>query len=314
MLVPLAIAEFRSNLVAMPQNAPRPLALALLLMLTVGACATDPQVAEHPAVGDIYFLPSGERIDDERLIADAASADFVLLGEKHDNPHHHRLQARLVAELQARSPAPRAVAFEMIPSDRQLEIVEYLTAHPGDAKGLTTLTDWPDWTMYQPIAQAGLDAGAQIVAANLPRDQARAVFERGSGALSASFVRRTGLADQLPVASVAALEQALRESHCGTIPDDMIDGMVRVQRARDAMLADRLAVTSGTGGGILIAGTEHVRMDRGVPWYLTRLRPGAHVISIAFMEAPEDPSTARRDLPFDYVWFTPPVEGPDPCE
>ena len=74
------------------------------------------------------------------LVADASGADFVLIGERHDNPEHHRLQARLVAALQ-RGHGPRAVAFEMIPAWRQLEIVEYLAAD-GDPAGLGEAIAW----------------------------------------------------------------------------------------------------------------------------------------------------------------------------
>jgi uncharacterized iron-regulated protein len=88
-----------------------------------------------------------------------------------------------------------------------------------------------------------------------------------------------------------------------------------VQRARDAMMADRLAATSGSGGGVLIAGNGHVRKDRGVPWYLARLRPGARSISVGLLEVRDDVLEPPRDLPYDYVWFTPPVDDRgEPCD
>lgn len=298
----------------MSENATRTIVPVLLAATLLGACAAGPSLdAGRPLVGEIYYLPSGRMVDEATLIAAAARADFVLLGEKHDNPEHHRLQAEVVAQLQALSAAPRAVAFEMIPADQQLEVVEHLAAHPGDAAGIGAFTDWPDWAFYEPIAQAGLEAGGQIVAAGLPRDQTRAVFDQGPAALRQSFVHRTALSEELPAAMVASLEQTLRAAHCGETPDEMIAGMVRVQRARDAMLADRLAAASGNAGGILIAGAEHARMDRGAPWYLARLRPGARLVSIVFLEVPEDPRAASRDLPFDYVWFTPSAATSDPC-
>ena len=48
---------------------------------------------------------------------------------------------------------------------------------------------------------------------------------------------------------------------------------------RDAMMADRLATVAGRAGGVLIAGNGHVRTDRGVPWYLARIRPTARTVS-----------------------------------
>jgi uncharacterized iron-regulated protein len=104
----------------------------LCLALSLGACASGVQQArqggEHPLAGEIYRVADGITVSEAELVDDAAGAEFVLIGERHDNPEHHRVQARLVAALEAQSEGPRAVAFEMIPAWRQLEIVEYLAA------------------------------------------------------------------------------------------------------------------------------------------------------------------------------------------
>src|ERR671923_93796 len=81
------------------------------------------------------------------------------------------LMASLVAALEAQGQSPRAVAFEMIPAWRQLEIVEYLSAG-GDSEGLGEVlawsaSGWPEWSSYQPIAEAALANEAQIVGADL---------------------------------------------------------------------------------------------------------------------------------------------------
>jgi uncharacterized iron-regulated protein len=66
---------------------------------------------------------------------------------------------------------------------------------------------------------------------------------------------------------------------------------------------------------VLIAGNGHVRKDRGVPWYLARLRPGARSVSIGLLEVTDDMlEPAKSPLPYDYVWFTPRVDDSEPCE
>jgi len=264
---------------------------------------------DHPLVGRIYQVSSERFVDESTLLADLAGADFVLLGERHGNRDHHRLQALLTRELQAMSARPRVVAFEMIPSDRQLAVVEHRQRRPGDAAGLGTAVDWPalgwpDWALYQPIAQAALERGAEIVAADLSRPQREAVFRDGPEVLQAGMVRRTGLDRNLPAQLAASLAQELRDAHCGLIPEPVVEGMFRVQRAREAMMADRLATVAGRAGGVLIAGNGHVRTDRGVPWYLARIRPTARTVSVALLEVWEGLDAAAADLPFDYVWFT----------
>jgi hypothetical protein len=58
-----------------------------------------------------------------------------------------------------------------------------------------------------------------------------------------------------------------------------------------------------------------VRKDRGVPWYLARLRPGARSVSIALLEVQDDMLKPPTGLPYDYVRLTPRVDdGGDSCE
>jgi uncharacterized iron-regulated protein len=274
--------------------------------------------AQHPLAGRIYQVASHRFVDQATMLADLGGADFVLLGERHDNLDHHRLQAGLTRALEASSTRPRVVAFEMIPSDRQLAVVEHRQVRPGDAAGLGAALDWPalgwpEWSLYQPIAQAALDSGAEIVAADLSRAQTDAVFRQGPEVLQAAMVRRTGLDRSLPAPLAASLTQELREAHCGRLPEPLIEGMFRVQRARDAMMADRLATVAGRAGGVLIAGNGHVRRDRGVPWYLARIRPTAKTRSVGLIEVWDGIDAVLADLPFDYVWFTPRVDDDDPC-
>ena len=298
--------------------------LMACLAFVLGACASatfqqSERGTQHPLAGRIYRVADGTEVTLATLIADAKQADFVLIGERHDNREHHQLQSMLVAALQSQGQSPRAVAFEMIPAPRQLEIVEYLDAG-GDPSGLGAAlgwqaSGWPEWAWYEPIAEATLMHDGQIVAADLSRSEKRAAFVQGERAFRSSFVRRTGLGEAWPPPMMVALQDELRAAHCGRPPGQVVIGMMRVQRARDAMMADRLAATAGKGGGILIAGNEHVRNDRGVPWYLARLRPGARSVSIGLLEVRDDVLEPAPDLPYDYVWFTPRADhSVDACE
>ncbi|HZA66480.1 MAG TPA: ChaN family lipoprotein [Geminicoccaceae bacterium] len=298
--------------------------VGLCLALAVAACAAPPERwahsagTDHPLTGQIYRVADGAVLSEAELIADAAAADFVLIGGRPDNLDHHRLQARVVSALQRDPRRSRALAFGMIGVDRQLAIVEYLDRHPGDAAGLGAALDWtagrwPEWALYEPVARAALANGGQIVAADLDPGQKRAVFERGPQALRSSFVRRTGLDRGLAASAVVDLLAELDDAPCGEAPPEVVAGMYQVQRAREAMMADRLAAASGRAGGILIAGTGHVRKNRGAPWYLARLEPDARIVSIGLLEVEDDVRDPPADLPYDYLWFTPRVDDRDPC-
>ena len=311
-----------------PRTAFACFALALLL---AGCRSGGPELRwhtavgrDHPLVGRIWDVGRGRFASEAAMAADMARARYVLLGEKHDNADHHALQARLLAALVAEARKP-AVAFEMLTPAQAPALARHLAAHPRDAAGIAQAvgwdaSGWPDWTMYEPIARVAVDAGLPVVAANLDDAQVRAVAREGVGALDPSFVERHALGVPLPGDHQHSLAEEIRVSHCGHAPERRLAGMVTAQRARDARLADAMLEAPGDGA-VLIAGAGHARRDRGVPAYLARHAPSARIVTIAFLEIENgyaDPARYRDRfggvLPFDYVWFTPAVDGEDPCE
>ena len=54
---------------------------------------------DNPLVGRLYQPSARTFVDESTAVAALRKARFVLLGEKHDNPDHHRLQAHLLRQL-----------------------------------------------------------------------------------------------------------------------------------------------------------------------------------------------------------------------
>ncbi len=315
---------------------------ALLLGFAASACATPPApfqadggpwVSElgrdHALAGKIWSRAAGGFIDSSQLLDNIIESDFVLLGEKHDNEDHHRIQAWIVTQLFTRGRRP-AIAFEMFRVDRADVLRDAIARRPRDAAGLGPVmgwekSGWPDWRQYRPIAQAALDAGAPILAADLARPTINAISKEGTGALGASLVAELALDGPMPKEMVESMRREIIDAHCDMLPASMIDPMATVMRARDAHMAAVLtggAALAGRDGAVLIAGKGHARRDHGVPYHLDRLAPGRNTDSIAMVEvAPGEtgPSAyaARFNamaLPYDYVWFTPRLDTPPACE
>ena len=248
------------------------------------------------------------------------------MGERHDNPDHHMLQAEVFRDLIAAGRRP-AVGFEMLGLDDAGAIADYLAAAPDDAAGLGRAVrwnqrGWPDWTMYQPIAEAALQAKLRIVPTNLPLATATRMTRDGPAVLGAQLSHDLGLDRPPPEAVFARMAADIRDAHCGYASEKLVEAMVPVQRAKDALMAESLIAAGDPDGAILIAGAGHVRNDYGVPVYLKAKAPSKRVISIAFVEVDKEktepqsyapPNTDGR-LPFGYVWFTPRVDDEDPCE
>ena len=78
---------------------------------------------DHPLIGQIWDVEPARFIDTTTLVQRLTNGRFVLLGEKHDNPDHHRLQAWI---LRAVLDASRRPAVGYGPAPRPL-------VRPGEA-------------------------------------------------------------------------------------------------------------------------------------------------------------------------------------
>jgi uncharacterized iron-regulated protein len=288
-----------------------------------------PYLRDHPLVGRIQAVKSGEWIDESRLVEALAKQSFVVLGEKHDNADHHRLQARVIGSLVRAGRRP-AIALEMLSADVTADLakatsLEGVTAEEVRAAVRWDASAWPPFALYSPVFEAALSARLPLATANLPRAALERLARSGLAGLDARTRDELTLGLPLGDAERAAMAADLREAHCGHADPASLDRMVDSQTARDAwMAAALLAVASypGTDGAVLIAGNEHARRDRGAPIYLRRRDPEATVASLAFVEVREGATDPRAALglepgapaPFDYVWFTPASDDEDPCE
>ncbi len=264
-------------------------------------------------------------VEPSMLAARVAESPFVLAGEKHDNPDHHRLQARLIDWVVAAGRRP-GVVFEMLETSLQPAIDRQLESAPDDLEGLRSTvrwdtSGWPEWSMYRPVFEAVVRAHLPIFAANLPRSQAMEIA-RGTAEVPGDLVSRYGLDQPLPPPLSKSLQENLEEGHCGYLPETMIPSMIRIQRIRDALMAQAMeTAASGGQGVVLVAGDGHVRRDRGVPFYLSPHVEGA-ILTIGFTEVEDEVTSpaayaeryGAEEIPFDYLWFTPRANDVDHCK
>ncbi len=311
----------------LPQR--RPLFALLPVLILIGACAPQwraEHYRDHTLTGRIWSVDEALFVARAELLAALAPVDFVLLGETHDNPDHHLLQAEIVTAMTDAGRRPM-LAFEMIDASQAEALAAHLAAAPKDAAGIGPAigwekAGWPDWALYQPVAEAGLAAGLGLRAANMSRSEARGLAKSGLDGAREGLVERLMLDQPLPEAETESLHKEIDEAHCGYAPKEMIAAMALAQTARDAQMAHAMSAGENADGAILIAGAGHARRDRGVPFHLRRMAPSSTITSLAFIEVLEAAHSVTdygkyfddTDPPFDYVWFTPRVDIRDACE
>ena len=231
-------------------------------------------------------------------------ADVTLLGEVHDNAAHHRNQARAIAAIR-----PAALVFEMITPERAARLPKDRSDAAALARALHWAeSGWPDFALYAPIFAVA--PHAVIYGGDVPEADVQRAVTAGAAAVFGHGAGRFGLTEPLGAADEAAREAELDAAHCHALPATLLPGMVEVQRLRDAALARAvLRAMAETGGPVVvIAGTGHVRRDRGVPAVLARAQPRLGVLSVGQIEGrpPADP-------PYDLWVATGAAPRGDPC-
>lgn len=268
-----------------------------LCLIALGSCQT---------LSLTSLTPTSPASVVESWLPDLQAADVILIGETHDNPEHHRVQAKLIKALE-----PSAVIFEMVPSDKTDDV----TIAVSQNRSLRDVLDWdnsgwPDWAIYEPVFAAAKLYG--IIGAGVDKADVRRAMVEGAQLVS-GLPEVYDLARALPDDQFADMRRALIDAHCGLIPDTVAENMIDAQRLRDASFAAAIvqALDNRDGGPVvLIAGSGHVRKDRAVPAYLRAVKPGAKVYAIGLFEegASIDPEL------FDLIFATEATQREDPCE
>ncbi|WP_037316972.1 ChaN family lipoprotein [Ruegeria halocynthiae] len=246
------------------------------------------------------------RADDlipDDVAAAMAAADIVILGETHDNPRHHVIQAEALKAI-----APSAVVWEMVTEEGAQRLADKAVSDPEELSRILRWLEsgWPPLSMYYPVFQA---TDAPIYGAMVPRAAARAAMERGAATALGADAARFGLTVPLPAEEQAEREADQLAAHCNAIPAEVLPQMVAIQRLRDAVLARAiLRAMDETGGPVgVITGNGHARRDRGIPTFLSRLRPGLKVFVLGQSE------DGVVDGEFDAVIDSPAIDREDPC-
>ena len=254
----------------------------------------------------IIDVRSGKAIDESALAEILKRADFVLLGELHDNKFHHEARGRLIARfadnqltvVSEHLPAPNQVTFQST-TKADLEAAGF------DAEG------W-GWPVHQSLYDQIKTKGLNVVGGNLPKEEARRMFLQGVSSLPERMAK-TYSQSRLDEVAERKLDRDLVEGHCGKLPEKYLLRMRFAQRMTDLSLAHNLFDHQPS---LLIAGNGHVRRDYGVPQILASIASERKVVSVGFLEQGGDSQDLLQSVSgqYDFIWITERAERKDPCE
>lgn len=292
-----------------------------MMVSLASACTTIPR--STPLFSEtVWDVVAHHAISADTLIARSRGAEFVLLGETHDNPVHHRIQNSILKALSDTGSKPSLV-MEQFDFEQQPQIDRSMSTETSVADSLmqlgqTMAAGW-EWPQYKPLIETAKARQLPLRAANLSRNRLLRVSRQGFSALGAGEARRLALDSGWSDAQETQLEKDIVAGHCGMLPATAAPAVARAQRARDAMMADAL-LNVPTATAVAILGREHVRRDLAVPGYLAARAPHRKVVVVGLIESnnlqkPSDDVADALGRRYDYLVLTAPVQRKvDPCK
>lgn len=280
---------------------------------------------------DTYLLPIpkddpvkvGMGITDLRTLAPATPADiataadgirYVLVGESHNSPDHHRFQADVIEALVKRGRRV-TVGFEMFTRPNQPNLAPYTLGKWTEAEFIERANWQKEWgfpfPIYKPIFDVIRANQLPMVALNVPRDWVRAVGRGGPKGLAVEAVR------ELPELFMGnsnhrMIFDSLMGGHPPTGPQGQ--NIYSAQVLWDEGMADTAIKATRDWSNpervfVIVAGSGHVMYGQGIGYRITR-RTGLPTLTLTGVDS-EKPRNVSRGLA-DFVFVSPP--GPSDTE
>ncbi|EJL01085.1 putative lipoprotein PhuW [Pseudomonas fluorescens Q2-87] len=273
--------------------------MRLILILALSVLTACQSVAPPPLAGRIRGMHSGQAMTPQALVERLAKAPRTVIGEQHDNPDHHVLQAWLLRALAGQRPQGSLLLEMLTPSQQaRVDAVRRSPVLPDDLAGALGWSPGWDWRLYGPVVKFALAQGYPVLAANLDVAEIQR-FYRQPPTLTGSHSTAANMQELL-------LGQ-IRESHCGLLPESQMPAMLAVQQQRDRRMAERLL--QAPTPALLLVGAWHGRKDVGVPLHISDLAADEVPMVLLLAEEGSEVTSAMAD----YVWYTPARPPQDYC-
>lgn len=283
------------------------------------AAAPDPHRLPIGPAGEVIVasgytdMATVKRADLAALVRSSASHRFVILGESHDDPNHHQMQADVIRALAAAG-RDVVVGLEMFTRPRQSSLAPWTLGRWSEEEFIAKSgwkTEWGfDFALYRPVFEAIRELRLPMVALNVPRDWVRAVGRGGPEALTPE--QKGELPDlYLENADHKRMFEALIGGH--PLAGDASRRMYAAQVLWDEGMADTaLKYFASRAAGpdtvmVILAGSGHAMYEQGINWRITR-RTGEPVLTVVAI-ASNEPVLVARGIA-DYVFVSAEVERP----
>lgn len=280
-----------------------------------------PFFQDHALVGKIWDTHKNAWLSVEQFKHEVMHYDYILLGETHNNPDHHELQAGVINSLLGAGKNP-SVVMEMLSQNHWQDQPQRWSALVDLQKQAERLNKgWP-WELYEPILTSVVQNQLPLFAGNTSREELHAWAAEVEGVAEKDILNEYAFSAD----NYTTLKKNIVASHCGHGDSSFVAFMSRAQMQRDRVMAS--SIINKNLPVVFIIGSGHVRNDYAVPMQLRRKYKQTSYLSVAYIEVqegksipqdylPDVPGHAQRSLDgfglYDILYFTPSHANEDPC-
>lgn len=243
------------------------------------------QAVDKPAY--TLFDKEGKKITYSTLIDALSGYDAVFLGEMHNCPITHWLEFEVIRSLYGLHRDKLTIGAEMLESDNQLILDEYMSGTITSDRFEAEARLWPNHsTDYEPVVYFAKEHSIPFVATNVPRRYANSVKNKGFEVLNTLSNEAKRYIAPLPI----PFEYDEKESQSAF---GMMHMMGRKSPEEIRRFAEAQAVKDATMGWFIaqnlrhkfvhLNGSYHTERKGGIIPYLLRYRPNTSIVTVLFV-------------------------------
>ena len=227
----------------------------------------------------LIYDQNGKKASYKDIINSSQKSEVLLFGEYHDNSVAHWLELEITKDLFGK--IVLVLGAEMLESDNQKQVNQYLNGEINQKKLDSTARLWPNYkTDYKPLVDFAKENKVDFIATNIPRRFASLVFKNGFEALDKLSNEEKQWIATLPFQYDAALPGYSKMAqemggHGG-------ENLPKAQASKDATMAHFISKNRKENSLFIhYNGSYHSDNFEGINWYLKQENPTLKIVTIA---------------------------------
>ena len=237
----------------------------------------------------------GESVAVKDIVAAAQDKQFIFFGELHGEAVAHQLELELLQQLHAQYGDKLILGMEMFETDVQPIVDEYWKGQINTRSFESEARIWNNYADYRPLVEFAKAHHIPLVATNVPRRYANAVYHEGVNILDSLSDYAKTLLPPLPM-KVDSTSASYRELK-NMIPGHGGENMLHSQAIKDASMAYRILSNTRADQVMLhLHGAFHTKNREGILSFMKSVHPDKVLTITSLLEEGESTSWGGADF------------------